>query len=115
MHSFIATPKSVECALFLPEHQRTEHVFEAMSTIHQVLFEELGYDQSYFRRGALGKDAKRVGELLGTSFPGILRRQMLVEDGASTNLYSMTREQWPSATLAAEGWLASHPIVQRKS
>ena len=115
LHSFSTSPKSMEGALFLLPHQRSECVFEAMGSILTVLFEELGYEKAYFRRGVRVEDSIRAGEILGTSLIGILRRQMLVKEQSSdTDLYIMTKAMWPSAKVAVEGWLDSNPIVWHK-
>ncbi|KAK3062105.1 hypothetical protein LTR53_019513, partial [Teratosphaeriaceae sp. CCFEE 6253] len=103
MHSFTSAPKSMEAALFLRKHRRSETVFEAMSLIMTVLFEELEYDEAYFRRGLRVEDSVKASEILGSTLIGILRRQMLVKERSrDTDLYRMTRASWPSAKAAVE-------------
>ena len=115
IHSFTTrshtTPKGVECALFLPEHQRTEAVFASMRPALDVFFEELGYDQVDFRRGSHVQGSAHAGEAMGHSLVGILRRQMLVKDKSQqTDLYRLTKELFPNVRIAVDGWLDSHPI-----
>jgi hypothetical protein len=113
LHSLTRSPlKGLECALFLPEHQRSEHVFGAMLPIMRKLFEELEYDHVDFRRGSRVESTAQAGDMMGHTFVGVLRRRMLVKDRSQfSDLYSLSREFWPSTRPAVEGWLNANPLT----
>ena len=96
-----AAPRLAECALFLPRLQRSERGSECIFYLHLIVFDEMELERLEFRTGAL-----EDSEGLGITIIGVLQRQLLDKSRSQdSNLYVITRDQWPVIKKAVMAWL----------
>ena len=101
-----ADPQVAECALFLPRLPRSERGTECIHYIGAVVFEELDFQRLEFRAGTLAESWGPGGGWQGITIIGVLSRQLLDKDRSQeSDLYVMTKEQWPAVKAAVKAWL----------
>ena len=93
---------SIKCARFLEDMLRTEQQLEAAYLVMGYIFAELQCDVVSVRQGTL---ESRNPMLRQSTLLGSFRRSLFVpEQSQISDLYVLTKEQWPAVKAAAEAW-----------
>ncbi|KAK3073194.1 hypothetical protein LTR53_005433 [Teratosphaeriaceae sp. CCFEE 6253] len=103
-----AAPDLARCVLFLARLSRSERGTECIHFLGAILFEELDFQRLDFRAGTLVESRGPGGGWQGITIIGVLSRQLLDKDRSQeSDVYTMSREQWPAIKSAVRAWLES--------
>ncbi len=106
LRSSIHDASTAEVSIFLRRARRSERGTECIHHINPLLFEHLGYRTHEFRAGTLKECTGPSGGQLGMSLIGVLSRQLKdVPRSKESDLYVLTKEQWPAVMAAVRALL----------
>ena len=92
--------------LYTPALQRTVGATEAMYTMAEYVFEQLGYRRYEWKCNALNAPSQRAARRLGFTYEGTFRQHMIVKGrNRDTAWFSMLDSEWPARKAAFEQWL----------
>jgi RimJ/RimL family protein N-acetyltransferase len=93
---------------YAPDAQRSEANTEVVFLLLREAFEDLGYRRVEWKCDSRNERSRAAALRLGFTFEGVFRKHMIIKGrNRDTAWFSMTDDEWPSARVAFERWLAA--------
>ncbi|KAK5168384.1 uncharacterized protein LTR77_006954 [Saxophila tyrrhenica] len=104
---------TTQAASFLRRRERVERGTECVHYMNPFVFDQLGYRKFEIRAGTQQECSGPTGGLQAMTLVGILSRQLQdLSRSQHSDLYVLTREQWPALSEAVQAWLDAKMVCK---